>query len=104
MKIGIRTRLRTDSIDRYEAAHRQVPEEVVAAVRQAGFREWHIFRDGPDLFHCIEVDDYEAAIAALSQVPANIAWQSRMAPLTEVAHDQSGATRDAMHLVWDLSW
>jgi len=104
MKIGLRTRLRTDSIDLYEAAHRAVPEEVVAAVRQAGFTEWHIFRDELDLFHCIEVDDYDLAIAALARVPANLAWQEKMAPLTEVAHDQSGATRDAMHLVWDLSW
>jgi len=104
MKIGLRTRLRDDSVEQYEAAHRAVPAEVVAAVRQAGFTEWHIFRDGLDLFHCIEVDDYGVAITALAQVPANIAWQAEMAPFTEVAHDQSGATRDAMHLVWDLSW
>ena len=51
MKIGLRTRVRTDSIERYEAAHREVPEEVVAAVRRAGFSEWHIFRDGADSFH-----------------------------------------------------
>jgi len=104
MRIGLRTRLRPDAIDEYEAAHREVPAELLAAVREAGFSEWHIFRDGTDLFHCIEVDDYDRAVAALAGIPVNVAWQARMAPLTEVAHDLTGAATDGLRLVWDLSW
>lgn len=104
MRIGLRTTLRPGAAERYDALHRDVPESVVDAIRAAGFTEWHIFRDGDDLFHCIEVDDYDSAIAVLAEVPANVAWQATVAPLMTIAHDHSGAGRDRLEVIWDLSW
>ncbi|MEU6345288.1 L-rhamnose mutarotase [Streptomyces sp. NPDC046977] len=103
MKVALHTTVRADRIEAYEAAHREVPEELTTAIRAAGVRAWTIWRSGTDLFHLLDVDDYPAMIAALEQLPVNIAWQARMAELLAVAHDYSadgaGAT---LPVVWEL--
>jgi len=104
MKIGLHTRLRPGVAARYDELHRAVPRELVDAIRAAGFTEWHIFRQGEDLFHCIEVDDYEAAIAAIADLPVNVEWQATITELMADADDYNDALRSHLELVWDLSW
>ncbi|MGI5249083.1 L-rhamnose mutarotase [Actinacidiphila glaucinigra] len=60
MKVALHTKVRADRIAAYEAAHREVPAELTAAIRGAGVREWTICRSGVDLFHLLDVDDYSA--------------------------------------------
>jgi L-rhamnose mutarotase len=58
---------------------------------------------GTDLFHVLEVEDYPVMIAALEELPVNIAWQTRMAGLLDVAHDYSAEGADAsLPVVWEL--
>ncbi|WP_431964119.1 L-rhamnose mutarotase [Actinacidiphila sp. bgisy160] len=103
MKVALHTRVRADRIAAYEAAHREVPAELTAAIRGAGVREWTIWRSGRDLFHLLDVDDYPAMLAALERLPVNIAWQARMAELLEVAHDYSaGGAGAPLPVVWRL--
>ncbi|MFF8375875.1 L-rhamnose mutarotase [Streptomyces sp. NPDC015661] len=103
MRVALHTRVRADRVGEYEAAHREVPEELTAAIRAAGVREWTIWRSGTDLFHTLEVDDYAAMIAALGKLPVNIAWQARMAELLDVVHDYSAEGADAsLPVVWQL--
>ncbi|HXM57940.1 MAG TPA: L-rhamnose mutarotase [Candidatus Dormibacteraeota bacterium] len=102
MKIGLHTRLRPGMEERYERAHEAVWPEVLEAIRRVGIREWVIFRDGLDLFHCIECDDYDRAIAELAGVAANVRWQAEMAPMMAVAHDYSGASNDRLRVVFEL--
>ncbi|MFF3607934.1 L-rhamnose mutarotase [Streptomyces sp. NPDC002463] len=103
MKVALHTRVRADRIEEYDAAHRQVPEELTAAIRAAGVSEWTIWRSGTDLFHVLEVQDYQAMIAALEKLPVNIAWQARMAELLDVVHDYSAQGADAsLPVVWEL--
>lgn len=102
MKVGLRTRLGPGSEERYERYHRAVWPEVLDAIRRAGITEYLIFRDGLDLFHCIECDDYDRAIAQLAEDPANLRWQAEMAPMMEVAHDFSGGSRDRLPLIFEL--
>lgn len=103
MRVALHTQVRADRIEEYEAAHRQVPQELATAIRAAGATSWTIWRSGTDLFHVLEVDDYAAMIAALSQLPANVAWQARMGELTEIAHDYSTAGSEAsLPVVWEL--
>jgi L-rhamnose mutarotase len=104
MRVGLRTRLREGAAIEYEELHRAVPGELLDALRDVGVTDWVIFRDGLDLFHCITVDDYDAAIAALAELPVNQRWQERMSQFTEVAHDYSGSGSDRMTLVFDLTW
>ncbi|WP_327665272.1 MULTISPECIES: L-rhamnose mutarotase [unclassified Streptomyces] len=103
MRVALHTKVRADLIDEYEAAHREVPEELVAAIRAAGARQWTIWRSGTDLFHVIECEDYARMLAELDKLPVNIAWQARMDELLDVAHDYSAEGADAgLPAVWEL--
>lgn len=103
MRIALHTKVRAECIEEYEAAHREVPEELTAAIRAAGASEWTIWRSGTDLFHVLEVEDYAAMIAELEKLPVNTAWQARMAELLDVVHDYSAQGSDAsLPVVWQL--
>ncbi|MGD6740942.1 L-rhamnose mutarotase [Streptomyces sp. BH106] len=103
MRVALHTKVRADLVDAYEAAHREVPEELVAAIRAAGARQWTIWRSGTDLFHVIECEDYARMLAELDKLPVNIAWQARMDELLDVAHDYSAEGADAgLPVVWEL--
>lgn len=102
MDVGLHTRLKPGAEQRYDEAHAAVWPDVLAAIRRAGVRRWLIFRDGLDLFHYIDCDDYERAIAELADDPVNVRWQAEMAPLLAVAHDYSGQGADVLPLVFRL--
>ncbi|MFE9571227.1 L-rhamnose mutarotase [Streptomyces sp. NPDC006692] len=103
MKVALHTKVRADRIEEYEAAHREVPEELTTAIRAAGVSSWTIWRSGTDLFHVLEVEDYQAMIAELGKLPVNIAWQARMAALLDVAHDYSEQVAEAsLPVAWEL--
>jgi L-rhamnose mutarotase len=103
MRIALHTRVRADRIDEYEAAHREVPEGLVQAIRAGGATSWTIWRSGTDLFHVIECEDYDALIVDVGAQPVNSAWQARMAELLEVVHDYStGSGETALPVVCEL--
>ncbi|MFF7994272.1 L-rhamnose mutarotase [Kitasatospora xanthocidica] len=103
MRIALHTRVREDRIEEYEAAHREVPAELTAAIRAAGVTSWSIWRSGCELFHLVECEDYARLLAELEHLPANIAWQARMAELLDVVHDYSQAGAAAgLPVVWRL--
>ena len=103
MRIALHTRVRSDRIDEYEAAHREVPEELTDAIRAAGAKRWSIWRSGTELFHLIECEDYARLISELEALPVNIAWQARMADLLDVVHDYSAdGAGAALPIVWQL--
>ena len=100
-RIALHTRLKAGSEQEYERVHDVIPADLDAALREAGVRSWTIWRDGQDLFHLVEVDDYQAMRRTLRDHPANVAWQARVGPLHEVADSYAG---DDMGLgkVWEL--
>jgi L-rhamnose mutarotase len=104
MRVAIHTTIRPDKIEAYEAAHREVPDQLTDAIRAGGCTAWTIWRSGTDLFHVIDCDDYAALLAHLGQLPVNVAWQRRMADLLEVAHDYTAGegTSSALPIVWQL--
>jgi L-rhamnose mutarotase len=101
--VALHTRLRPGAETEYEAAHREVPPELVAAIRAAGAHRWTIWRSGLELFHVVECDDYARLLAELADLPVNVAWQARIGELLDVAHDYGeggGAAR--LPVVWEL--
>ncbi|MFF3781981.1 L-rhamnose mutarotase [Streptomyces sp. NPDC001933] len=103
MRIALHTKVRADRIEEYEAAHREVPAELTAAIRAAGATSWTIWRSGTDLFHVIDCEDYAALLAELERLPVNIAWQARMDELLDVAHDYSADGAAAgLPVAWEL--
>ena len=103
VRIAVHTRLKPGMAGEYEAAHREVPAELRAAIVRSGARRWTIWRSGVDLFHVIECENYSTLLAELDQLPVNRAWQSRMADYLEVVHDYSpGGSSMGLPVVWEL--
>ncbi|MEU6844091.1 L-rhamnose mutarotase [Streptomyces sp. cg28] len=103
MRVALHTKVRADRVEEYEAAHREVPAELVAAIRAAGAERWTIWRSGTDLFHVLDCADYSRLLAELDRLPVNIAWQARMGELLDVVHDYSAEGADAgLPVVWEL--
>jgi L-rhamnose mutarotase len=103
MRIALHTRVHAGRVADYEGAHREIPAELTAAIKDGGATAWTIWRSGTDLFHLIECADYAALLASLADLPVNIAWQARMAELLDVVHDYSAdGAAAALAVVWQL--
>ncbi|GHI03366.1 hypothetical protein AQI88_00850 [Streptomyces cellostaticus] len=115
MRVALHTKVRAHRIADYEAAHREVPQELTDAIRAAGATSWTIWRwgspraseaergGGTDLFHLLACEDYARLLAELEQLPVNVAWQARMAELLDVVHDYSeGGAQAGLPVVWEL--
>jgi L-rhamnose mutarotase len=76
-------RVRPDKIDEYVQAHRDVWPEMLAALRDAGIRNYTIFRNGNEMFGYFESDDLDAAGAYMATQEVNARWQDAMAGLLE---------------------
>ena len=102
MEVGLHTRIKPGSEERYEEYHRAVWPEVIDAIKRNGIRRYIIFRDGLDVFHFIECDDYDRAIAEIAKDPVSIRWEAEIATMMAVTHDFSGEGSDRMHKIWEL--
>ncbi|WP_414940946.1 L-rhamnose mutarotase [Amycolatopsis sp. cmx-11-51] len=99
--MALHTRLKPGKEAEYESVHAVIPVDLDEALRSAGVRSWRIWRDGLDLFHLVEVEDYAKMRATLRDHPANIPWQARMSELLDVEDDYSG-NDSGIGLVWEL--
>jgi L-rhamnose mutarotase len=75
--------VRPDRIDEYIEAHRSVWPELLDAIREAGIRNYTIFRRGNEMFGYFESDDLEEAGRYLAGQEVNARWQDAMAELLE---------------------
>lgn len=99
--IALHTRLKQGRVDEYEAVHAVIPPELDTALRVAGVKSWRIWRDGRDLFHWVEVEDYAAMRASLARSPADRRWQAEVSELLEAQESYTEAS-DGLALVWEL--
>jgi L-rhamnose mutarotase len=76
-------RVRPDKIDEYVEAHANVWPEMLQALRDAGIRNYSIFRYGNEVFGYFESDDLQRAAAYLESHEVNARWQDAMAGLLE---------------------
>lgn len=73
------SKVRPDRLDEYRARHAAVWPEMLEALRDCGWRDYHLFL-APDglLVGFVDVDDYDAAQAAMAQTGVNARWQAEM--------------------------
>ena len=100
--IALNTRLKIGKEAEYDRVHASIAPELHAALRTAGVQDWRIWRNGRELFHLVQVEDYRAMRLALDTNPVNIIWQAKMAGLLEVQDDYSGSGRGIAQ-VWSLA-
>jgi L-rhamnose mutarotase len=86
-------RVKPDKIDEYVTAHAAVWPEMLQALRDAGIRNYSIFRDGNQVFGYFESDDLERAGAYLGRQEVVTRWQDAMADLLEERVAEEGAPR-----------
>jgi L-rhamnose mutarotase len=102
MQRALHTRLKEGAAQAYDELHATVPPDLAVALREAGVRDWRIWRQGLDVFHLVDVDDYAKMRAYLRDHPANVAWQERVTRLQSLPDDYSGAD-DGLPEVWSLA-
>ncbi len=73
--------------DDYKRRHDELWPEMDAALRNAGIRNYHIFRHGLTLFGYFETDDLDRTIAILRDDPVNQRWSEHMADIMVVDID-----------------
>ncbi|NUR86884.1 MAG: L-rhamnose mutarotase [Nonomuraea sp.] len=99
-RLALRTRLKPGMEDTYDREHAAIPAELEAAMRENGVRSWRIWRDGLDLFHYVEVEDYAALQAAMKDNPHDQAWQRQMNRLLDGDFDKDSA---GLRRVWEMT-
>src|SRR5258708_23921190 len=102
MNVGLHTKLKPGAEERYEEYHRAVWPEVLAGMRKAGITRYVIFRDGLDLFHYIECEDYERAIAELVRGPLHQRSDAERAPPKAFASGFSRKGDDRLFMLFVL--
>ena len=102
MEVGLHTRIKPGAEGRYEQYHREVWPEVLDEIRRSGITKYVIFRAGLDLFHYIECEDYDRAMAEIAKDPTSMRWEAEIATMMAVTHDFSGAGGDRMKKIFEL--
>lgn len=73
--------------EEYKRRHDAIWPEMLETLRQAGIRNYNIFRHGLTLFGYFETDDLEAAKRHLVTCPVNAKWGTWMAPIMKIELD-----------------
>ncbi|MFI6426081.1 L-rhamnose mutarotase [Promicromonospora sp. NPDC050880] len=78
-RVCFTSRVRADRLDEYRAAHAAVWPEMLEALRDTGWRDYHLFlRDDGLLVGILETDDYDGAQRAMAATEVNGRWQAAM--------------------------
>ena len=103
MRIALHSEIRDGAIDDYRAHHARIPDDLAATFARIGIRDWTIWRSGHLLFHLVECEDWDAALAALADDPSDHAWQAEIGPFVELFRGPDGAEGfSPLEEVWDL--
>lgn len=82
--------IRPDRLDDYVREHAAVWPDMLAAIREAGIRNYSIYLAGTQAFGYFEADDPEASLEELGRTEVNLRWQDAMADLLEARVQDAG--------------
>jgi L-rhamnose mutarotase len=78
VRVAIHTRLKPEGVTGYGQAHDDIPPEIPELLRAGGCTAWTIWRNGVDLFHLVECEDWDALGEFMAAQEADQAWQARV--------------------------
>ncbi|PZF81137.1 L-rhamnose mutarotase [Jiangella anatolica] len=102
MRVALHSVLRPGTEADYDREHERIPADLAAAFDRVGIHEWTIWRVGDRLFHLVECDDFDAALRALADDPANERWQARIGRFVDRFVGGTGGAPAPLPEVWDL--
>jgi len=83
-RVAFVLKVKRDKIEEYKRRHREVWPEMLAALRETGWRNYSLYlREDGALFGYLETPDFEAARAGMAAKEVNARWQAEMAPFFE---------------------
>lgn len=83
-RVGFLLKVKPDRLEEYKERHRSVWPDMQDALRETGWSNYSLFlRDDGLLFGYVEVEDFDAARAAMATREVNARWQAEMAPFFE---------------------
>lgn len=101
-QVALHTILAAGNELKYDAVHKVIPPGLAIALREHGVRDWQIWRDGRDVFHVVDVEDYRAMRDGLRDHPVNVAWQKTIGPLCD-RPDRYDGDVNGISFVWSLA-
>lgn len=73
--------------EEYKKRHDEIWPEMLEALKEAGIRNYTIFRHGLTLFGYFETDDLKKSIASITASPVDKRWGEWMAPIMKIEAD-----------------
>jgi L-rhamnose mutarotase len=78
-------RVKPEHREKYLERHRDVWPEMLAALRETGWRNYSLFMaDDGLVVGYLETDDFEASVRAMAAMDVNARWQAEMTPYFEL--------------------
>ena len=88
--------------EEYKRRHEEIWPEMTQALKEAGIRNYTIFRHGLTLFGFFETDDIQKTQAYLAQSETNRRWSGWMAPIMKVDIDPATDFPYLLPLQWHM--
>jgi L-rhamnose mutarotase len=88
--------------EEYVRRHQEIWPEMVGALREAGIRNYSIFRHGLTLFGYFETDDIEKTQEYLANSETNQRWSEWMDPIMKVDLDPTTQFPYLLPLQWHM--
>jgi L-rhamnose mutarotase len=84
----------------YDERHKNVWESLKAVIKEAGVKNYSIFRDGADVFGYWECENLEETIKKINNSVVNTQWQMYMSDiiLTPPEKRMSSQMKEVFHL------
>jgi L-rhamnose mutarotase len=104
MRVCFLLRVRQDRVEEYKSRHADVWPEMLAALRETGWRNYSLFlRPDGVLVGYLEAENFDQCIARMKEHPVNARWQAEMAPFFDSlasgeADDNMAPLEEVFHL------
>lgn len=88
--------------EEYKRRHDEIWPEMLETLREAGIRNYTIFRHGLTLIGYFETDDLDASLKSLAASPVNARWGQYMAPIMKIEIDPTRNFPYLLPLQWHM--